>query len=119
MEQGGAMSAWVVFSMMGFFQVTQGIPVYSIGSPIFNKISIQLPNGKVFKIIAENNSDKNKYIQAAYIKGKPLNKPWFTHKEIVNGSTINLLMGEIPNKSWGSGSKDMPPASIDYLPDSH
>ncbi|SFU38499.1 alpha-1,2-mannosidase, putative [Porphyromonadaceae bacterium KHP3R9] len=101
-EDGGAMSAYVVLSMMGFFQVTPGIPVYTLGSPVFSEISIDLPNGKLFKVIARNNSDKNIYIQRASMNGKPLNTPWFTHDQIVDGSTLVLEMGELPNKEWGA-----------------
>jgi predicted alpha-1,2-mannosidase len=113
-EDGGGMSAFVVFSMMGFFPVTPGIPVYNIGSPIFENISITLPNGKTFTVVAKNSSDSNKYIQKASLNGKPLNKPWFTHDDLVNGGKLQLEMGSQPNKLWGSNINDAPPSSIDY-----
>lgn len=69
---------------------------------MFSEISIDLPNGKLFKVIARNNSDKNIYIQRASMNGKPLNTPWFTHDQIVDGSTLVLEMGELPNKEWGA-----------------
>ena len=115
-EDGGAMSAFVMFSMMGFFQVTPGIPVYTIGSPVFEKTIIDLPNGKKFTIIAKNASNENIYVQKAYLNGKPLNKPWFTHKDIMNGSTLKFIMGKEPNKSWGTAESDAPPMSLkDYF----
>ena len=64
-EDGGGMSAFVVFSAMGFYPVTPGSPTYNIGSPLFNHVRIALGNGKTFEIIAENCSDENKYIQSA------------------------------------------------------
>lgn len=113
-EDGGAMSSWVVFSMMGFYQVTQGIPVYTIGSPVFDKISISLPNGKKFQVIAKNNSRENKYIQSAFLNGKPLDKPWFTHDTLMKGGVLKLIMGSEPNKEWGSAGEAAPPSFIDY-----
>ncbi|MDB5119662.1 MAG: alpha,2-mannosidase [Sphingobacteriales bacterium] len=112
-EDGGGMSAFVVFSMMGFFPVTPGAPVYAIGSPVFNKISINLPGGKMFTINAENNSAVNKYIKSATLNSVPLTKPWFTHQHLVNGGTINFQMSDLPNKAWGSQESDAPPATMD------
>lgn len=99
-EDGGAMSAYVVFSMMGFFQVTPGIPVYTIASPSFEKIEIRLPGGKTFKIIARNNSKDNIYIQNAKINGKSLTRPFFTHQQLVSGGELELEMGGKPNKKY-------------------
>lgn len=100
-EDGGGMSAFVVFSSMGFYPITPGLPVYSIGSPVFSKVTINLDNGKKFTMIANNCSVINKYIQSAKLDGQPLNKPWFTHNQLVNGGTLELEMGPKPNKSWG------------------
>jgi predicted alpha-1,2-mannosidase len=111
-EDGGGMTAFVVFSMMGFFPVTPGIPVYSIGSPVFEEISIQLPAGKTFVISAKGNSNKSKYIQSASLNGRDLNQPWFSHDDLVKGGNLKLLMGETPNKTWGSGEENAPPSSI-------
>jgi alpha-1,2-mannosidase, putative len=113
-EDGGGMSSFVVFSMMGFFPVTAGIPVYNIGSPVFEKISIDLPNGKQFTIKAHNNSGKNKYIQNASLNGNNVNKCWFAHEDLVKGGLLELQMGEKPNLEWGSKESDLPPSSNDY-----
>jgi predicted alpha-1,2-mannosidase len=102
-EDGGGMTAFVVFSSMGFYPVTPGIPVYSIGSPLFSKVSIDLPDGKQFTVIANNCSVINKYIQSARFDGKELNTPWFTHMQLTNGGKLELEMGPRPNKSWGTG----------------
>lgn len=111
-EDGGGMSSFVVFSMMGFFPVTPSVPVYNIGSPVFSNITINLPNGKILSIDAKNNSKENKYIQSATFNGKALNKPWFTHQDILNGGVLKLIMGERPNTSWGSNIANTPPSSI-------
>jgi len=100
-EDGGGMTAFVVFTSMGFYPVTPGLPVYTITSPLFEKVKINLENGKSFTMIANNCSKKNKYIQSAKLNGKILEKPWFTHEDLMNGATIELEMGELPNKSWG------------------
>jgi predicted alpha-1,2-mannosidase len=103
-EDGGGMTAFVVFSSMGFYPVTPGLPVYTIGSPVFSKITIDLPNGKQFRLTANNCSVVNKYIQRAKMNGKELNTPWFTHEQLVNGGHLELEMGPKPNKTWGTGS---------------
>lgn len=114
-EDGGGMTSFVVFSMMGFFPVTAGIPVYNIGSPVFTKVTINLPNGKVFTINAPGSSADNKYIQSATLNGSALNRPWFTHTDLVNGATINFKMGNRPNKSWGAAPDDAPPCDGNSL----
>ena len=113
-EDGGGMTAFVVFSMMGFFPVTPGIPIYSIGSPAFTEISIKLDNGKTFMLSAKNNSADHKYIQSATLNGKLINRSWFTHDELLNGGKLELLMGNLPNKKWGI--EQLPPSSINYNP---
>jgi predicted alpha-1,2-mannosidase len=103
-EDGGGLSAFYVFSAMGFYPITTGIPEYQIGSPLFNKIKIHLQNGKTFSIIAKNNSLVNKYIQSAQLNGKELTRPVFSHKDLAEGGTLILEMGAEPNKSWGNDS---------------
>ena len=110
-EDGGGMSAYYVFSAMGFYPVSAGIPAYNIGSPIFNKTTIRLDNGKEFTIIAKNASWSNKYIQSARLNGQPWNKTWFSHDDIINGGTLELEMGDRPNKQWGTGKDAVPPSA--------
>ncbi|HML74183.1 MAG TPA: GH92 family glycosyl hydrolase [Anaerohalosphaeraceae bacterium] len=100
-EDGGGMSAFVVFSCMGFYPVTPGLPTYAIGSPVFEKVTIHLPNGKQFTVSAPGCSETNMYIQQAFLNGKPLTEPWITHDDIVNGGELKLIMGPRPNKTWG------------------
>jgi len=101
-EDGGGMSAFVVFSQMGFYPVTPGLASYSIGSPFFRKTRISLPNGKSFVISARNASAKNKYIQSATLNGKVLDKPQLDHNDILNGGTLEFVMGDKANKNWGN-----------------
>ena len=101
-EDGGGMSAFVVFSSMGFYPVTPGLPYYAIGSPVFTKVTIALDNGKQFTLIAHNSSVVNKYIQSARINGAALRRPWFTHRQLVDGGVLELEMGPKPNKQWGA-----------------
>jgi len=101
-EDGGGMSAFVVFSQMGFYPVTPGDPVYTIGSPVFEHVSIDLDNGHVFEIEALNASAENKYIQTASLNGEPLDKPWISHEVVTTGGKLVLEMGPKANKKWGS-----------------
>ena len=100
-EDGGGMSAFVVFSSMGFYPVTPGDPVYSIGSPIFEQVSIALSNGRTFEIEARNASKENKYIQSATLNGEPLDVAWISHEALADGGKLVLEMGPKANKDWG------------------
>ena len=100
-EDGGGMSGFVAFSMLGFYPVTPGLPVYTIGSPLFKEAKIHLDNGKEFKVIAHNNSEQNKYIQSAKLNGKELKGPWFTHDDLKNGGILEFEMGPTANHDWG------------------
>lgn len=101
-EDGGGMSSFVVFSALGLYPVTPGLPVYSIGSPLFDKSEIKLSNGQYFAIEAINVSDDNKYIQSASLNGKELKYPWISHDDIINGGKLLFIMGDKPNKNWGN-----------------
>lgn len=110
-EDGGGMSAFVVFSSLGFYPVTPGFPAYNIGSPLFTNSKVMLSNGKVFEIEAQGASDENKYIQSATLNGKEWNKPWFSHDDIKDGGKLVLVMGSRPNKAWGSAAGAVPPSA--------
>ena len=101
-EDGGGMSAFVVFSQMGFYPVTPGSPTYNIGSPVFTDVKIDLGNGNTFEIKANNASEENKYVQSAYrLNGEVLNQPWFQHSDIAQGGLLELEMVREPIKSGG------------------
>jgi putative alpha-1,2-mannosidase len=110
-EDGGGLSAFVVFSSIGFYPVTPGIPAYNIGSPVFNYIKLDLGNGKYFEIEAINSSSENKYIQSATLNGKTWDKPWFGHEDIKNGGKLILTMGNKANFSWGNNPENVPPSA--------
>lgn len=97
-EDGGGMTAFVAFSMMGFYPITPGIPWYTIGSPVFEEVSIDLPNGNQFTVKAQNSSDLNKYIQSAQFNGVDMEIPWFSHEDLLEGGKLSLVMGPKPNK---------------------
>lgn len=109
-DDGGAMSSWYVFSAMGFYPVCPGRPVYDMGSPIFDRVTINVGEGRTFVIEARNVSDRNKYIQSATLNGRPLNKPWFEHADLVRGGRLTLEMGPRPNGKWGSSPEVAPPS---------
>ncbi len=96
-EDGGGMTSFVVFSMLGFYPVTPGEPVYTIGSPTFERAVIHLDNGKDFEIIAHGASADNKYIQSATLNGQPLDTPFLTHSDLANGGRLALHMGPHPS----------------------
>jgi predicted alpha-1,2-mannosidase len=106
----GQMSAWYVFTAMGFYPFCPGMPFYTIGSPIFEKVVIHLDNGKDLMIEARNVSKENKYIQSAILNGQTWNKPWFNHSDIIHGGHIIFEMGPEPNKEWGASEDAMPPS---------
>jgi predicted alpha-1,2-mannosidase len=110
-EDGGGMTAFVAFSYMGFYPVTPGMPVYNIGSPIFDDVKVDLGNGKFFEVEATNNSAENKYIQSATLNGKAWGKPWFSHADLISGGKLVLQMGPKANRSWGSLANDAPPSA--------
>jgi predicted alpha-1,2-mannosidase len=116
-EDGGGMSAFVVFSMMGFYPVTPGIPTYDVGSPVFEKATIHLKNGKDFVIVAHNTSHDNKYVQSIRLNGKALNQVWFRHADIANGGTLEVTMGNTPNLTLGADPKTFPPDSLNIKPE--
>jgi predicted alpha-1,2-mannosidase len=96
----GGLSAFVVFSSMGFYPVTPGKPEYAIGSPLFDHILVDTGNGSTLEIVARHASTENKYIQSALLNGKALNRPWIAHEEITGGKLV-LEMGPKANRTWG------------------
>ncbi|MDE6347593.1 MAG: GH92 family glycosyl hydrolase, partial [Bacteroides sp.] len=100
-EDCGQMSAWYVLNAMGFYQLCPGNPEYSIGRPLFDAVTIRLPQGKEFKIVTQNNSAENKYIESAVLNGKALSRPYFTHQQLMEGGTLQVVMTNQPTK-WGA-----------------
>jgi predicted alpha-1,2-mannosidase len=110
MDDQGATASWYVLSALGFYTVDPSSPNYVLGSPLFDEAKVKLGNGKELIIQAKNNSEKNCYIQSATLNGKPWNKPWFSHADIVNGGKFVFQMGAKPNQKWGSAPDAAPPS---------
>jgi predicted alpha-1,2-mannosidase len=105
----GQMSAWYVFSAMGFYPVTPGESYYSIGSPLFDRVTLRLENGRQFVIRAELNSRFNRYIQSARLNRSAFTRTYLRHDDIMRGGSLEFVMGPAPNESWGSSPSDAPP----------
>ncbi len=100
-DDAGQMSAWLLFSYMGFYPVCPATPYYMIGSPVFPKLTLNLENGKAFTIIAENASSENIYIQRAELNGQPYTHNYLLHEDIMKGGELHFVMGNKPNPAWG------------------
>ncbi len=95
-DDTGQMSAWYIFSAMGFYPVCPGSGEYVIGSPLFPCTEIHLENGKTFTVLAHNASHENIYIQSAKLNGKPYERYFITHEDIISGGTLEVVMGNTP-----------------------
>ncbi|RYY25608.1 MAG: glycoside hydrolase family 92 protein, partial [Sphingobacteriaceae bacterium] len=107
-EDQGQMSSWYVISALGLYSVCPGTDQYVISSPLFNKATVALENGKKFTVIANGNSKTNIYIQSAKLNGKDYSHNYITYSDINNGGTLELQMGAQPNKSRGIADDDKP-----------
>lgn len=104
----GQMSAWLVFTSLGFYPVTPGSLQYVIGRPFVDRAALNLPNGRRFTILAEGMSDTNRYVARVSLNGKQLNRAYITHAEIVAGGELRFVMGPTPNKNWASARSARP-----------
>ena len=104
----GQMSAWYLFTAMGFYPVCPGTDQYVIGAPYLPYVKLSLPNGKTFEIKAKGVSDKKRYVKAVLLNGKPYSKMYITHSDIVNGGVIEFIMSDKPNKERGIEKADKP-----------
>jgi len=110
-DDSGTLSAWFLFSAMGFYP-NAGQPFYYIGSPVFSRSTLDLGEGKHFMIEASNVSEANRYVQSAKLDGKPLNRAWLKHSEIMAAGKLELIMGPDPS-AWGT--MERPPTGFDSL----
>jgi predicted alpha-1,2-mannosidase len=94
----GQMSAWYIFTSLGFYPVAPGSPDYAIGSPAVQTAVLHLENGKTFTITAKNQSDKNVYVQKMMLNGKPYTSLTISHETIMNGGELSFVMGPKPKK---------------------
>ncbi|HWK06582.1 MAG TPA: GH92 family glycosyl hydrolase [Puia sp.] len=107
-EDCGAMSAWYVFSALGFYPVQPAGGVYVLGSPLFKKATLQLPDNKQFTVETVNNSAANIYIRSVELNGKPYRKSYITHKDIMQGGLLKITMGSSPDPNFGKAVADRP-----------
>lgn len=115
-EDCGQMSAWFVMSALGFYPVTPAIGYYTIGSPLFDEVTINLDNGKKFIIKAKENSMSNVFIQSSDFNGKRYSKTFIDHRVLMQGGTLDFQMGSVPSDQWGCLPDDSPVSSIsEYL----
>ena len=104
----GQMSAWYVFSAMGFYPVCPGVDQYVLGAPYLPYIKLNLSNGNKFEIIAPKVSDENRYVKSVKLNGKKISRLYITHNEVSNGGTLEFEMSAKPNKSRGMKANDKP-----------
>jgi hypothetical protein len=106
-EDNGEMSAWYVFSALGFYPARMGGTDYTIGAPLHPKATMTLENGRTFTVTAPGVSDVNRYIQSATLNGVTYTKNYLTHADLTAGGTLNFVMGPNPS-SWGTGAGNIP-----------
>jgi predicted alpha-1,2-mannosidase len=107
-EDCGQMSAWYVFSSLGFYPVNPSNSAYVFGSPLHREATLNLPGGKTFTVKAVNNSPANIYIQSVKLNGKPYTDAFITHGEIMKGGVLEFTMGPQPNKDFGKPVENRP-----------
>jgi predicted alpha-1,2-mannosidase len=110
----GQMSAWYVFSALGFYPVTPASDEYAIGRPFVPKAVIHLPNGHTFSVVADQLDDAHPYVGAVTLNGKPLARVYLHHAEILAGGELHFTMQATPNTQWGQGVAARPTATSRY-----
>ncbi len=104
----GQMSAWMIFTALGFYPVTPGSNQYVIGRPFVNRAVLHLPNGRRFTVDVDGLSDDHPYVGRITLDGVPLARSYLRHDEIMRGGTLRFVMQATPNKDWGSRRQDRP-----------
>jgi predicted alpha-1,2-mannosidase len=107
----GQMSAWLVFTALGFYPVTPASLEYAIGRPFVERAALRLPNGKRFTIVAEGLSDAHPYVGKVFLNDRPLPRSYIRHEEIMAGGELRFVMQAKPNPSWASAPRDRPYSS--------
>lgn len=107
-EDNGQTSAWYVFSALGFYPVCPGSGQYVLGSPLFDKATLTLPDGKLFVIRTEGNGPRCPYIRQAMLNGEELTRNYLTHDELLRGGELVLRMDSVPNTVRGTQADDLP-----------
>ncbi len=112
-EDCGQMSAWYIFSALGFYPVNPVNGPYVLGSPLFAEAVIKLENGNSFTVKTRRNSHRNRYIQTVTLNGRKHEKSWISHDEIVRGGVLEITMGSHPNRKFGSLCNNRPRSTLD------
>lgn len=112
-DDAGALSAWYVWSALGLYPVDPVGGVYAIGSPFFDRTTVDVGGGRTFTVVARGNGPDAWYIQSARLDGKPFDRAWLRHAELVRGGTLELVMGRQPNRRWASAPAAAPPSASD------
>ena len=107
-EDAGQMSAWAVWSIAGLYPVNPASGEYVFGSPSAGEVAFELPNGKTFTVRAHDNSDRNIYIQSVSLNGKPYEKTYIAHKDMLDGGLLEFKMGPRPSKRFGRKPESWP-----------
>jgi predicted alpha-1,2-mannosidase len=110
----GQMSAWLIFTSLGFYPVTPGSGEYVIGRPFVDRAALHLPNGKTFSIVADNLSDANGYVGSVRLNGQPLTRAFIRHEEIMKGGELRFVMQARPNRSWATDPHSRPYSMSTY-----
>ena len=110
-EDCGQMSAWYVLSAMGFYPVLPGSDAYVIGTPLFDKVTLHLENGRTFSLLAPGVSAQKRFVKSAALNGKNYSKTWFSHAELTSGGQFAFDMSEQPS-DWGTHASDQPVSEI-------
>ena len=108
-DDAGQMSAWYVLSSLGLYAVTPGLDYFVFGSPLYDRATLHLENGKTFVIRTENNAPDHPYIQKVTLNGQPYTRTWLRSQDIQAGGELVFTLGATPNTSWGVDPKDRPP----------
>jgi predicted alpha-1,2-mannosidase len=108
-EDCGQMSAWYIFSAMGFYPVNPASGVYMLGSPILKQAKLKMSNGKIFEVATQNASKENVYIQSVKLNGKTYDKTFIIQSDLTKGGKLEFIMGKKPNYSWGVQKNSIPP----------
>lgn len=107
-EDCGQMSAWAVFSCMGFYPATPASGYYVLGLPRFERTRLTFENGKQFEVVAKNLSEQNCFVKTVKLNGKPLERSYITFEEVYNGGTLEFTMTDQPNSTWATQPENCP-----------
>ena len=110
----GQMSAWMIFTALGFYPVAPGSDEYVIGRPFVDHATLNLPNGRRFEVVAQGLSDAHPYVGRVLLNGRPLRRSFIRHDEITAGGQLRFEMSAAPNKAWAIRPQDRPYSLTPY-----